>query len=135
MLQLQLVLAEPVAGADGVDRDADLHAEAGRERKDIEEGGGAERALARDRRGGLGAATATDRPVGEAERQAEATADPAGEGRHGQLTLTGGDRLDQPAQLTGAIPEVPVTEQEDRCGATGSVGYCLLYTSPSPRDR
>ena len=112
MLEVQFVLPEPVAGADGVDGHPDLHPEAGGEGEAGAEGLHPQRPLAGDRRLGVGAAEAADRPVGEAEGEAEATADPAREGGDGEVALAPFDRRDQRRQPRRRGAEVAVAEQD-----------------------
>src|SRR6188768_1814412 len=93
VLEVQLVLAQAVAGADGVDGHPDLHPVALGEGKDRAQGFGAERPLAGDRRPRLEAAEMPDRPAGEPEREAEAAADPTAEGGHREVALVPLDGL------------------------------------------
>jgi hypothetical protein len=77
VLEVELVLAEAIAGADRVDRHPDLHAEAAGEGEGCLQRLDPQRPLAGDRRFGFHSAEPSDRPAGEAEREAEAAADPA----------------------------------------------------------
>src|SRR5215218_8823576 len=87
VLQVELVLAQAVAAADGIDGHPDLHPIALREREDRPQRLCPERPLAGDRRLRLEAAEPPDRPAGEPEREAEAAADPPAEGRHREVAL------------------------------------------------
>ena len=113
VLELELVLAEAIAGADGVHGHPDLHPKARGEGQGGAQGLGAQRPLAGDRRPGVGAAEAPDRPVGEAEREAETTADPAREGGHREVALPLLDRLHQRRQARRRGTKVAVAEQEE----------------------
>ena len=113
VLEVELVLAEAVAGADGVDRHPDLHPEAGGE-------GQGRRAASRPaapagRRSAPSVsqpAEPPDRPAGEAEGEAEAAADPAREGGDREVALPRLDRLDQRRQARRRGAEVAVAEQD-----------------------
>src|SRR4029077_19382578 len=87
MGKVELVLAQAVAGAHGIDRHPHLHPVAAGKGQRGAQDLGAQRALAGDRRVRLEAAAAADRPAGEAERQAEAAADTAAEGGDGKIAL------------------------------------------------
>ena len=106
--EVQLVLAQAIAGANRVDRHPHLHPVAAGEwqggAKDLD----AQGALAGDRGRGLDAAEAADRPAGEAEGDAEATAGAAREGGYREVALTGADGLDQRTEPRGGRPEVGV---------------------------
>ena len=136
MGEVELVLAHGVAGADRVDRHPDLHPIARGERQRRPQDLDPHRPLPRYRRRRLEAAAAADCPMGEAERDPEAAADPPAEGRDCQIALLSPDRLDQRRQLGGRGPEVAVAEQEDLRGEAESAASAAAVTfAPFPWGR
>jgi len=72
----------------------------------------------------LRATAAADRPAGEAERRAEAAADPAAEGGDGEVALPRSHRVDKGRQPRRGGAEVAVAEQEwRRVGAPGALDH------------
>ena len=137
MGEVELVLAQAEAGADGVDRHPDLHAVAAGEGQRRPQGLDPQRALAGDRRPRLQAAAAADRPAGEAEREAEAAADPAGEGGDRDVALAPLDRLDQRRQLAAEAPRSPSQSRTSAgAGSALSAASAAAVTSaPLPCGR
>src|SRR5829696_1267546 len=88
VLEVELDLAQPEARPDGVDGHPDLHPVAAGEGQGRAQHLDPHRALAGDRRLGLGTAEAADRPAGEAEGEAEAAAYPAAETGNGEVALS-----------------------------------------------
>ena len=139
--EVELVLAQAVAGAHRVDRHPDLHPVAAGEGQGRAQRVDPQRPLAGDRRLGHEAAAAADRPAGEAERQAEAAADAAAEGGDREVALAALDRRDQRRQRGRRAAEVAVAEQHDRGRRLGAQrrlrrgGHvCALAMRPSPAD-
>ena len=93
--EVELVLAQGVAGADRIDSHPHLHPVAVRERQRRPQHLGSHRPLSRDRRRRLEPAAAADRPAGEPERNAEAPSEPAAEGGDGEVALAALDRVDE----------------------------------------
>ena len=107
MLEVQLDLGQPHARAVRVHRHADLHPEAGRERRDGGGCRGAQVALPRDRRLRLESREAPDRPGGEPERDPEPSADAPCEDGDDELALA-----DEACQLPRRRSQVPVGEEK-----------------------
>ena len=99
MGQLEGNLHDAMAGADGVDRHADLHAEPGGERQNVGQNARAQGPLAGDGRAGGQAAAAPDRPAGKCERQAETAAHARGKRRDRQVSVAAADRVREGGQL------------------------------------
>jgi hypothetical protein len=114
VLEREFYLAHPVAGPHRVDGHPHLHSVAAREGKHGAQNLGPHRSLAGDRCLRLEAAEAPDRPAGEAKREAEAAADPVGEGGHGKVAVAVANRLDERPEPARRIAQVTVAEQDDR---------------------
>src|SRR4029077_6800771 len=85
--EVEVDLCHAMAGTDGIDRHADLHAEAGREWQDIGHYAGADGALPGDGRAGGQTAAPAYRPTRERERQTEPATHAPREGRHRQVGI------------------------------------------------
>src|SRR5436305_2031996 len=111
--EVQLVLADLVAGADRVDGHAQLHAIAAGEGQRGAQRLDPHRALARDRGGRVEAAKSPDRPVSESQREAEAAADPIREDRHREVAIPSLDRIHERYEPRRRIAQVAVAQQDD----------------------
>ena len=101
--EVELDLADAIAGADGVDRHPDLHPVAGANGSDGAQRVELHRPLAGDRRRRLEPAAPADRPAGEAQGEAEAAADALAKTGDREVALAGLDRLDQRHQPRGRL--------------------------------
>ena len=136
--EVELVLADPIPGANRVDRHPDLHpvtaGEGQRRAQDLDP----HRPLARDRRLGPQPAEAPDRAAGEAEGEPEAAAETTAEARHGKVALPRSDRLDQRHQGRGRGSQVAVAEQDGRrrpARRSSAASAAALTLAPLPWGR
>ena len=111
VLEVELVLAQAIAAADGVDRHPDLHPEARCEGQHVEHGAARQRPLTGQGRLCPQSAAAQDQPAGEADGEAEAAADATAEDRDRELGPALAHRRRERPQALGRGSEIAVAEK------------------------
>jgi hypothetical protein len=110
--EVKLDLAYAMPCAHGVDRHADLHAEAVSEWQHMFECLSGERSLPRDGRARLQATTTTNRPASEAKREPKATTGARGKGRNRDVGVPARDCVGERGELDRRVAEITVAENE-----------------------